>query len=138
MQVFLTNFASAPRWVFTRGLFYVRFFAIDGTCFAALLTTSVLVLIGWADGTGAVAGAVGAYIAAAANGRTVCRGCQTWFASLALGRIVVCFSCKPHWAIFTALSKRARATGGAFGAAGLRGEPSRAVEADCESGLVRK
>jgi hypothetical protein len=60
MQVFLATYASAPRWVFTRGLFYVGFFAIDGTCFAALLTTSVLVLIGWADGTGAIAGAVGA------------------------------------------------------------------------------
>ena len=60
MQVFLTNFTSAPMWIFTRGLFYVGFVAFGGTCFAALLATGVLVLVGGADGAGAVAGAVGA------------------------------------------------------------------------------
>ena len=58
MQVLLANFASAPRWIFTRGLFYVGFFAIDGTCFAALLTTGVLVLVGGTVGAGAIVGAI--------------------------------------------------------------------------------
>ena len=49
---------GGPRWFGTGGLFYVGFFAFDGTCFAGLLATRVLVLVGWADGTGAVADAV--------------------------------------------------------------------------------
>ena len=60
MQVFLANFASAPRWVFTRSLFFIGFFAFGGTGFAALLAAGVLVLVGGAVGAIAVAGAVGA------------------------------------------------------------------------------
>ena len=89
---------GGPRWFGTGGLFYVGFFAFDGTCFAGLLATGVLVLVGWAVGTSAIAGTVFAQITAVANGRTFERGCQTWVASLALGRIVS-FSSKPHWAI---------------------------------------
>ena len=51
---------GGPRWFGTGGLFYVGFFAFDGTCFAGLLATRVLVLVGWADGTGAVADTVSA------------------------------------------------------------------------------
>jgi hypothetical protein len=58
MQVFLTNFASAPRWVFTRSLFFIGLFAFGGTGFAGLLATGVLVLVGGTVGAGAVVGAV--------------------------------------------------------------------------------
>jgi hypothetical protein len=60
MQVFLANFASAPRWVFTRSLFFIGFFAFGGTGFAGLLAAGVLVLVEGAVGAGAVAGTVGA------------------------------------------------------------------------------
>ena len=51
---------GGPRWFGAGCLFYVGFFAFDGTCFAGLLATGVLVLVGEADRAGAVAGAVGA------------------------------------------------------------------------------
>ena len=89
---------GGPRWFGAGGLFCVGFFTVDGAGFACLLTTGVLVLVGWAVGTSAIAGTVFAQITAVANGRTFERGCQTWVASLALGRIVS-FSSKPHWAI---------------------------------------
>ena len=60
MQVFLANFASAPRWVFTRSLFFVGFFALGGARFASLFSTGVLVFVGWAVGAVAITGAVGA------------------------------------------------------------------------------
>ena len=96
MQVFLANFASAPRWVFTRSLFFVGFFALGGARFASLLPTGVLVLVGGAVGAGAVAGAVFAQVAAAASGGARCRGGKTWVASLALCSIGICStSCIP-------------------------------------------
>ena len=49
---------GGPRWFGTGGLFYVGFFAFDGTCFAGLLATGVLVLVGGTVGAGAVVGAV--------------------------------------------------------------------------------
>ena len=58
MQVLLTNFTSAPRWIFTRSLFFIGFFAFGGTGFAGLLATGVLVLVGGTVGAGAVVGAV--------------------------------------------------------------------------------
>ena len=72
---------GGPRWFGASGLLDVGFFAFDGAGFAGLLATGVLVLVRGAAGAGAVTGAVGAYIAAAANGRAVCRGCETWVAS---------------------------------------------------------
>ena len=51
---------GGPRRFGASGLFDVGFFAFDGTGFAGLLATGVLVLVGGADGAGAVAGAVGA------------------------------------------------------------------------------
>ena len=44
----------------TGGAFCIGFFAFDGTGFAGLLATGVLVLVGGATGAGAVTGAVGA------------------------------------------------------------------------------
>ena len=49
---------GGPRRFGASGLFDVGFFAFDDACFAALLATGVLVLIGGANGTSAVAGAV--------------------------------------------------------------------------------
>ena len=57
---FAATGGGGPRWFGTGGLFYVGFFAFGGTCFAALLATGVLVLVGWAVGTSAIAGTVGA------------------------------------------------------------------------------
>jgi hypothetical protein len=51
---------GGPRWFGAGCLFYVGFFAFDDACFAALLATGVLVLVGWAVGTSAIAGTVGA------------------------------------------------------------------------------
>ena len=42
------------------GVFCIGFFACDGTRFASVLPTGVLVVVGWADGASAVAGTVGA------------------------------------------------------------------------------
>ena len=39
---------GGPRWFGASGLFLVGFFALAGTCFAALLATGVLVLVGGA------------------------------------------------------------------------------------------
>ena len=49
---------GGPRWFGTGGLFYVGSFAFDDACFAALLATGVLVLVGCAVGTSAIAGTV--------------------------------------------------------------------------------
>ena len=70
------------------GVFGIGFFAFDGTRFASLLPTGVLVVVGWADGASAVAGTVGAYITAAAEGGAGCCGCKTSVALLALGCVV--------------------------------------------------
>ena len=51
---------GGPRWFGAGGLLCVGFFAFDGAGFANLLPTGVLVLVGWAVGTSAVAGAVSA------------------------------------------------------------------------------
>ena len=42
----------------TGGVFCIGFFAFDETCFAGLLATGVLVLVGGTVGAGAVVGAV--------------------------------------------------------------------------------
>jgi len=87
---------GGPRRFGTGGLLCVGFFAFDGTGFARLLPTGVLVLVGWAVGAGAVAGAVFAQVAAAASGGARCRGGTTWVASLALCSIGICStSCIP-------------------------------------------
>ena len=52
-------FGGGGPWRFgAGGLFFVGYFAFDGTGFAGLLATGVLVLVGGAVGTSAVAGAV--------------------------------------------------------------------------------
>ena len=57
----VTAFGGGGPWRFgTGGLFDVGFFTIGGAGFAGLLATSVLVLVGGADGACAVAGAVSA------------------------------------------------------------------------------
>ena len=57
----VTAFGGGGPWRFgTGGLFDVGFFAIGGAGFAGLLATGVLVLVGGAVGTSAVAGAVSA------------------------------------------------------------------------------
>ena len=87
---------GGPRWFGASGLFCIGFFAFDGTGFASLLPTGVLVLVGGAVGAGAVAGAVFAQVAAAASGGARCRGGTTWVASLALCSIGICStSCIP-------------------------------------------
>ena len=73
---------GGPRWFGASGLFCIGFFAFDGTGFASLLPTGVLVLVGGAVGAGAVAGAIFAQVAAAASGGARCRGGTTWVASL--------------------------------------------------------
>ena len=55
-----TTGGGGPRRFGTGGLLHVGFFAFDGTGFAGLLATGVLVLVGGAAGAGAVTGAVGA------------------------------------------------------------------------------
>jgi hypothetical protein len=70
------------------GVFCIGLFAFDGTRFASLLPTGVLVVVGWADGASAVAGTVGAYVTAAAEGGARCCGCKTSVALLALGCVV--------------------------------------------------
>ena len=51
---------GGPRRFGASGLFDVGFFAFDGTWFAGLLATGVLVLVRGTNSAGAVAGAVGA------------------------------------------------------------------------------
>ena len=51
---------GGPRWFGTGGVFFIGLFAFDGTRFASLLPTGVLVVVGWADGASAITGAVGA------------------------------------------------------------------------------
>ena len=49
---------GGPRWFGASGLFDIGFFAFDDACFASLLATGVLVLVGCAVGTRAIAGTV--------------------------------------------------------------------------------
>ena len=55
----VTAFGGGGPWRFgASGLFDVGFFAFDDACFASLLATGVLVLVGCAVGTSAIAGTV--------------------------------------------------------------------------------
>ena len=59
---------GGPRWFGASGLLLVGFFAFDGAGFAGLLATGVLVLVGGAAGTVALAAAVTTQIATGADG----------------------------------------------------------------------
>ena len=128
--VVATGGGGGPGRFGTGGVFCIGFFASDETCFAGLLAAGVLVLVGGAAGTVALAAAVTTQIATGADGCAGDSGGVAQGAYSALrGVRVGAASGVAHGAFLAPIAVGAGAARGACGAAGQRGPTRWAINA---------